>query len=190
MCYAVGMNQRIVALLVALGVAVLAAGCASGGDEVSPTPAPATPTPTVGSQAPPTAAPRSELSQRGEKVEEVADSAVQRVTWADGTVYQESIPQLMVRTLGRPDAPHGRRVVARWLGDNRWQVTIFLRMEDRSTTPPTVIDLRADFYYDEGSGVFEAANGRAYFSLTGRDPCAFDQPPADLCPLDKEIELQ
>ena len=120
-------------------------------------------------------------------MEKVADSAVQRVTWDDGTVNEEPLPALLLRTVGRPDAPHGRRVVARWLEDNRWLVTIFIRIEDRSTDPPTVIDLRAELYYDEGSGTFEAANGRAYFALTGRDPCPSDHPAADLCPLDKEI---
>jgi hypothetical protein len=183
------MNQRIVALLVVLGVALLAAGCGSDGDQASPTPTAATPTSPAVSQASPSGSPvRSDVSLRGENVEKVADSAVQQVTWADGTVYQETIPVLMLRTLGRPDASHGRRVVARWLEDNRWQVTIFLRMEDRSTDPPTVIDLQAEFYYDEGSGAFEAANGRAAFALTGRDPCAGNEPSADLCPLDKEVE--
>ena len=182
------MILRTVALVLALGIAVVAVGCGSDGDETSPTSAPATPTPVAtASQASTTALPRSELSLRGENVENVADTVVQRVTWADGTVYEEIIPGLMLRTLGRPDAPHGRRVVARWLEDDRWQVTIFLRTEDRSTDPPTVIDLRGDFYYSEGSGTFEPANGRASFAFTGRDPCASDEPPADLCPLDKEI---
>lgn len=117
----------------------------------------------------------------------MADTAVQRVTWADDTVYEETLPTLILRTLGQPDAPHGRRVVARWLEGLRWQVTIFTRLEDRSTDPPTVTDLRAEFYYDEASGVFEGANGRGYFALTGSDPCASEEPPADICPLDKEI---
>lgn len=170
-------------MLLALGLALVVAGCGSDGGETSPTSAPAT----TASQTPSTALPRSDLSLRGENVERVADSAVQRVTWADGTVHEETIPALMLRTVDRPDAPHGRRVVARWLDDDRWQVTIFLHMEDRSTDPPTVVDLRAELYYDEGSTAFEPANGRAYFALTGRDPCASDQPSADLCPLDKEI---
>jgi hypothetical protein len=182
------MNQRIVALLVALGVAVLAAGCGSDSDQASPTAAPATPTPPVESQGSPTGSPvRSDLSLRGENVEKVADNAVQQVTWADGTKYEETIPTLMLRTLGQPDAPQGRRVVARWLEDDRWQVTVFIHLEDRSTDPPTVTDLRGEFYYSEGSGTFEAANGRASFALTGRDPCASDHPAADLCLLDKEI---
>jgi len=120
-------------------------------------------------------------------VEKVADSDAQRVTWADGTVYEETIPMLMLRTLGRPDTPHGRRVVASWLEDDRWQVTIFTHIEDRDTDPPTVTDLRAELIYDESSNTFEPANGRAYFALTGTDPWASDQPSADLCPLDKEI---
>jgi glucose/arabinose dehydrogenase len=182
------MTQRILALLVALSVAVLAVGCGSGGDQASPTPTPATPTASAASQASPSGSPvHSDLSLRGENVEKVANSAVQTVTWADGTVYEETIWALMLRTLGQPDASHGRRVVARWLEDDRWQVTIFLHMEDRSTDPPTVTDLQAEFYYDEASGTFEAANGRASFALTGRDPCAGNQPAADLCPLDKQI---
>jgi len=120
----------------------------------------------------------------------VADNAVVKATWPDGTVYEEPLYTLMLRTLGKPDAPSGRRVVARWLGENRWQVTIYLRVEDRSTDPKTVTDLRADFSHIEGSGVFEPVNGRAVFAFTGRDPCATAEPPADLCPLDKEIELQ
>ena len=110
------------------------------------------------------------------------------MTWAGGTVYEETIPALILRSAGLPDAPHGRRVVSAWLGDDRWQVTIFVHLEDRSTDPPTVIDLLGELYYDEGSEKFEAANGRASFALTGRDPCASDEPPADLCPLDKEIK--
>lgn len=180
--------MRIVALLLMLGITIVAAGCGSNGDEASPTPAPATPA--AGSETPSTPSPRSELSLRGEKVEKIADTAVQRVTWADGTVYEETIPALMLRTAGRPDAPHGRRVVSTWLEDQRWQVTIYVHIEDRSTDPPTVIDLRGELYYDEASETFEPANGRAFFAFTGRDPCISDQPSADLCPLDKEIEFQ
>ena len=184
------MIRCTVALLLALGIAVMAVGCGSDGDEASPTSVPATSTAagTPGSGFTPSS--RSELSLRGEDVERVADSTVQKVTWPDGTVYEETIPTLMLRTIGRPDASHGRRVVARWLEDERWQVTIFLHMEDRSTDPKTVIDLVAEFSHDEGSGVFEPANGRAIFAFTGRDPCASDEPPADICPLDIEIELQ
>ena len=182
------MKQWIVALLVTLGVVLLAAGCGSDGDQTSPTAAPATPTALAVSQGSPTSSPvRSDISRRGEDVEKVADTVAQRVTWADGTVFEETIWTLMLRTLGRPDASHGRRVVARWLEDDRWQVTLLLHMEDRSTDPPTVTALRGEFYYDEVSGAFEAANGRGSFALTGRDPCASDKPPADLCPLDKEI---
>ena len=179
------MSQRIVVLLL-LSVAVLAAGCGSDGDETSPTSTPATPAVT-GTQAPANVGPRSDLSLRGENAEKVANTGVQTVTWADGTVYEETIPVLILRTLGRPDASHGRRVVARWLEDDRWQVTIYVHIEDRSTDPPTVTDLRAEFYYDESAGTFEGANGRGYFALKGSDPCASDEPPADLCPLDKEV---
>jgi hypothetical protein len=178
--------MRIVTLLVLSAILVVAVACGSDGDGTPSTPASATPG-ADGSQVPGTTLPRSDLSLRGENVEKVADTTIQRVTWADGTVYEETIPALMLRSAGRPDAPHGRRVVSVWLGDDRWQVTIFVHLEDRSTDPPTVIDLRGELYYEEGSEKFEAANGRAAFALTGRDPCASDEPPADLCPLDKEI---
>ena len=184
LCY--GIPMRIVALLLFLGVAVAAVACGSDSHETSPTSAPASPGATE-SQTPGTPLPRSDLSLRGEEVERVADSAVQHVTWADGNTYDETLPTLILRTLGKPDAPSGRRVLASWLEGERWQVTIFTHLEDRSTDPPTVTDLLAEFYYDEGSKAFEAANGRATFALTGRDPCASDNPPADLCPLDKEI---
>jgi len=179
--------MRIVALLLLSGIFIVAVACGSDGDETPPTSASATPA-AAGSQVPGTALPRSDLSLRGENVEKVADTTVQRVTWAGGTVYEETIPALILRSAGLPDAPHGRRVVSAWLGDDRWQVTIFVHIEDRSTDPPTVTDLRGELYYDESSEKFEAANGRASFALTGRDPCASDKPPADLCPLDKEIK--
>ena len=179
--------MRIVALLLLSGIFILAVACGSDGDETPPTSASATPA-AAGSQVPGTALPRSDLSLRGENVEKVADTAVQQVTWADGTVYEETIPALMLRTIDRPGAPHGRRVVSAWLGDDRWQVTIYVHLEDRSTDPATVIDLRGELYYDESSDKFEPANGRASFAFTGRDPCASDEPPADLCPLDKEIK--
>ena len=180
--------MRIVALLLFLGIAVAAVACGSDSDETSPSPTSAAGTAAAtASQTPASVPPGSDLSQRGEEVEKVADASVQRVTWADGTVYEETLPTLILRTLGQPDAPSGRRVVARWLEGERWQVTIFTRIEDRSTDPPTVTDLRAEFYYDEGSKTFEPANGRGYFALKGSDPCASDEPPDDLCPLDKEI---
>jgi len=178
--------MRIATLLLLSGIFAVAVACGSDGDDASPTSTPATPA-AVESEVPGTPLPRSELSIRGENVEKVANTSLQRVTWADGTVYEEIIPSLILRTIDRPDAPHGRRVVAAWLGDDRWQVTIFTRIEDRTTDPTTVIDLRAEFYYDEGSNTFEPANGRGYFALKGSDPCASDEPPDDLCPLDKEI---
>jgi len=179
--------MRIVALLLISSIFVVAVACGSDGDGTPSTPASATPA-AAGSQVPGTPLPRSDLSLRGENVEKVADATVQRVTWADGTVYEETIPALMLRSAGRPDAPHGRRVVSAWLGDDRWQVSIFVHLEDRSTDPATVIDLLGELYYDEGSEKFETANGRASFALTGRDPCTSGEPPADLCPLDKEIK--
>jgi hypothetical protein len=176
--------MRIVALLLLSGILAVAIACGSGGDNLPATSTPATPT-TTGTAT--SSSDRSELSLRGENVERIANTSVQRVTWADGTVYEEIIPTLILRTIGRPDAPQGRRVVASWLEDERWLVTFFVRVEDQTTEPATVIDLRAEFYYDEGSGVFEPANGRGYFAFNGTDPCASDKPPAELCPLDKEI---
>jgi len=180
--------MRIVTLLLLSGILTVAVACGSDGDDTPPTSTPATPATPPGSQAWPAVSPVGPgLSLGGEDVENLGDSAVLRVTWADGTVYEETLPSLILRTIDRPDAPQGRRVVARWLANDRWQVTIFLRTTDRSTDPPTVIDLRAELYFDGSSGTFEPANGRAYFALTGRDPCATEEPPAELCPLDKEI---
>jgi hypothetical protein len=178
--------MRIMALVLLSGMLTLAIACGSDSDGVPSTPAPGTPA-VVGSGTPGTPFPRSELSLRGEAVEKVADTEAQRVTWDDGTEYEETIPTLILRTIGDPDAPHGRRVVAAWLGDDRWQVTIFIHIEDRTTDPPTVTDLRGEFFYDEGSKEFEAANGRASFALTGKDPCPADSPDSNLCPLDKEV---
>ena len=183
------MSVRAVVLLLALGIAAAAVACGSDSDETSPTSTSGTPAATT-SQTPATMPSGSDLSKRGEEVEKVTDTAVQRVTWADGTTYEEILPTLVLRTLGQPDAPSGRRVVARWLEGTRWLVSILTRVEDRSTDPPTVTDLRAEFYYDETSKVFEPANGRGYFALKGTDPCATDKPPADLCPLDKEVTPQ
>jgi len=130
----------------------------------------------------------TDISSRGEKVERLANSGPRRVTWEDGTTYEESMSDLVFRTAGKPDASHGQRVVARWLGDARWQVTIFMRVVDRSTEPPTETNLVGEFYYDEEMDEFAAANGRALFALTGQDPCTSDQPELDYCPLDNEID--
>jgi hypothetical protein len=178
--------MRIIALLLFSGVLLLAVACGSDDEGASPSPTPTAPSVAV-SETPVTPASQSPLSLRGEEAERVADSEVQRVTWDDGTQYEETLPTLMLRTIGRPDASHGRRVVATWLGDTRWQVTIYTHMEDRTTDPPMVTDLRGEFFYDEASKKFEAANGRAAFALTGRDPCPPDDPDPNLCPLDKEI---
>jgi len=129
----------------------------------------------------------SDISKRGEDIETLANTVVQQVTWEDGTTYEESISDLVFRTAGKPDAGHGHRVVARWLGDTRWQLIIYMRVVDRSTEPDTVTDLTGEFYYDEEKDEFTAANGRALFALTGGDPCPSGQPDPDYCPLDKEI---
>jgi hypothetical protein len=119
----------------------------------------------------------------------VANTVVRRVVWEDGTTQEGTISNLVFRTAGKPEAGHGHRVVARWLDDARWQVTIFMRVVDRSTEPSTVTDLVAEFYYDENKDEFTAANGRAVLALTGRNPCTSGQAEPDYCPLDKELEL-
>jgi len=165
---------------------VLAAACATDEADIADTPTLTTPEATRASPQP-TRPGASDISLRGEKVESLANTVVQQVTWEDGTTHEESISDLVFRTAGKPDAGHGHRVVARWLGDTRWQVTIFMRVVDRSTEPDTVTDLTGEFYYDEERDEFSAANGRALFALTGGDPCPSGQPDPDYCPLDKEI---
>ncbi len=174
---------------------VLAAACATDEEDIAATPTTTTPEATPASPRPtsprpggtPITARASDISLRGEKVESLANTAVRRVTWEDGTTYEESISDLIFRTAGKPDAGHGHRVVAYWLGDTRWQVIIFMRVVDRSTEPDTVTDLTGEFYYDEERDEFSAANGRALFALTGRNPCPSGQPEPDYCPLDKEV---
>jgi hypothetical protein len=173
---------------------VLAAACAAE-EDIAATPTATTPeaTPT----SPQTASPgpgdtpitrgTTDISSGGEWVESLANTAVRRVLWEDGTTYEGSISDQVSRTAGTPDAGHGHRVVPRWLGDARCQVTIFMRVVDRSTEPPTVTDLLGEFYYDEEKDEFTAANGRARFALTGINPCTSAQPEPDYCPLDKEV---
>ncbi len=154
---------------------------------------PATPTATVpegtapAQSATPTRPAATGIAARGEEVERLANTAVQRVTWEDGTTYEEPIADLVFRTAGVPDAGRGYRTVARWLGDDKWQVTIAMRVVDRSAQPPTSLDLQGEFYYDDDTGDFTAANGRAEFALTGRNPCPSPDVQSDLCPLDKEV---
>ena len=165
---------------------VLAAACATDEADIAATPTPTTPEAARASPQP-TRPGASDISLRGEEVESLANTVVQQVTWEDGTTHEESISDLVFRTAGKPDAGHGHRVVARWLGDTRWQVTIFMRVVDRSTEPDTVTDLTGEFYYDEERDEFSAANGRGLFALTGGDPCPSGQPDPDYCPLDKEV---
>jgi hypothetical protein len=175
---------------------LLASACAAEENiATTPTATPSEATPGSPQPASPTLADTpftpgaTDIQSRGEEVETLANNAVRRVTWEDGTTYEESISDLVFRTAGKPDAGHGQRVVARWLGDGGWQVTIFMRVVDRSTEPETVTDLQAEFHYDEEKDEFTAANGRALFALTGRDSCISDQPEPDYCPLDKEVRL-
>jgi len=174
---------------------VMAVGC--GGEEahIAATPSATAPEATPGSPQPTSPRPggtaatagATDISSRGEKVETLANTIVRTVTWEDGTTSEGSIADLVFRTAGKPDAGHGHRVVATWLEDARWQVTIFMRVIDRSVEPAVTLDLRADFYYDEEKDDFTAANGRALFALTGQNPCASGQPEPDYCPLDKEV---
>lgn len=154
----------------------------------APTAAPGSPQPaSPGPEGTPATAGPTDISSRGEEIETLANTVARQVTWEDGTTYEATIPDLVFRTAGMPDAGHGHRVVAAWLGDARWQVTIYMRVTDHSVEPANSIDLQAEFYYDEEKEEFTAANGRALFALTGQDPCASDQPEPDYCPLDKEV---
>jgi hypothetical protein len=165
---------------------VLAAACAADEEEIAATPTPTTPEATWASPQPATPG-ATDISTRGENIETLANTVLQQVTWEDGTTYEETISDLVFRTAGKPDAGHGHRVVARWLGDTRWQLIIYMRVVDRSTEPETVTDLTGEFYYDEEKDEFTAANGRGLLALTGRDPCPSGQPDPDYCPLDKEV---
>jgi len=146
-------------------------------------PQPASP----GPEGTPATAGATDSGLSAEKVESLANTVVRRVTWEDGTTYEGTISDLVFHTAGKPDAGQGHRVVASWLEDARWQVTIFMRVGDRSTEPPTVTDLVGEFYYDEEKDEFAAANGRALFALTGRNPCSSDHPDPSYCPLDQEL---
>jgi hypothetical protein len=174
---------------------VMAVACGGGEEDIAATPTATTPEATPGSPQPTTPSPggtpttprATDISSRGEKAESLANTVARRVTWEDGTTYEESISDLVFRSAGKPDAGHGHRVTARWLGDARWQVTIFMRVVDRSTEPSTVTDLVGEFYYDEEKDEFAAANGRGLFALTGQNPCTSGEPQPDYCPLDKEV---
>lgn len=190
------MNKRLLLppLIAACSCLLVAAGCAAE-EETAATPtavSQATPTtPQPGSPTPegtPLTVTAGDISMRGDKVETVANTTVLQVEWEDGATYVETIPDLIFRTAARPDAGRGYRTVARWLGDNRWQVTIFMRVVDRSTEPQTVLDLQAEFYYDEGKNEFTAANGRGEFALSGQNPCPSPETESEYCPLDKEIQ--
>jgi hypothetical protein len=162
---------------------LLMAACGDDGDSTTPAASPTTPT----EDGTPIPATVSGISARGEKVEEVANTVEQQVTWEDGTTHKGTISDLVFETIGKPDAGHGHRVVARWLGDTSWQVTISMRVVDRSTEPPTEYSLQGEFYYDEETDEFTAANGRGLFALTGENPCEDTPPDPDYCPLDKEV---
>jgi len=174
---------------------LLAAACGGQEEDTAATPTgavsettTASPQPTSPSQeGTPTTVAATDISTRGERVESLANTAVRPVTFEDGTTHEGTVSDLVFRTAGKPDAGHGHRVLARWLGDARWQVTISMRVVDPSTEPPTVTDLLGEFYYDEEKDEFAAANGRALFALTGRNPCSSGQPEPDYCPLDQEL---
>jgi hypothetical protein len=191
------MNQTLL-MIAKLGAiclcVVMAAAC--GGDEgdiaatptaTAPQATPASPEPTSPGPEGTPITPATDISTRGEQIETLANTVLQQVTWEDGTTYEETISDLVFRTAGKPDAGHGHRVVARWLGDTSWQVIIYMRVVDRSTEPQTVTDLTGEFYYGEESAEFTAANGRGLFALTGKNPCLSDQPEPEYCPLDEEV---
>jgi len=173
----------------------MAVGCGGDEEDTTATPTAMTPQATPGSPEPTTPGPggsptipaMTDISKRGEEVETLTNTVLQKVTWEDDATYEETIPDLVFRTAGKPDAGHGHRVVARWLGDTRWQVVIYMRVVDRSTEPETITDLAGEFYYDEETEEFTAANGRGLFALTGKDPCPPGQVEPDYCPLDKEV---
>lgn len=186
------MNWTLMVAKIGAVCLCVATAAACAGDEsdiaATPTATPASPEPASPSAGgTPTTPGATDIRTRGENIETLANTVVQRVTWEDGTTYEETLPDLVFRTAVRPDAGHGYRIVARWLGDVTWQVTIYMRVVDRSTEPETVIDLQAEFYYDEEKEEYTAANGRGLFALTGLDSCASDPPDPDYCPLDEEV---
>lgn len=174
---------------------LLVTACGAEEEDMAATPTATAPEATPGSPQPTTPSPggtpitpgATNISARGEDVEHLANGVARQVTWEDGTTYEETIPDLVFRTADKPDAGHGHRVLARWLGDASWQVTIFMRVVDRSTEPATETHLQAEFYYDEEKDDFTAANGRGLFALTGRDSCTLDEPEPEYCPLDEEV---
>lgn len=186
-------------LVVQLGVVcfclVMAVGCPAEDEDTSDTPTASVPEATQAPTQPgglsetetPIRARPTDISSRGGEIESLVNTMVRQVTLEDGTIYEETIPDLVFRTAGKPDAGRGYRVVARWLGDGKWHITIFMRVVDYSTDPPIPLDLRAEFHYDEEKDDLSAANGRALFALTGQDPCTADRPQSRYCPLDQEV---
>jgi hypothetical protein len=183
------MNRILLAVQLGAACFCLLLVAACGGDEDTTTPAtPASPQATTPSgDNTPIPATASGISARGEEIERLANNVEQQVTWEDGTKHKRTIPDLVFDTASKPDAGQGHRVVARWLGDTSWQVTIFTHVVDRSTDPATESNLQGEFYYDEETAKFTAANGRALFALSGQNPCEADQPDPDYCPLDQEV---
>ena len=146
---------------------VLAAACAAEEDitatqtATAPEATPTSPQPeSLGPEDTPITTGTTDISARGEDIEHLANSVARQVTWEDGTTYEGSISDLVFRTAGKPDVGHGHRGGARRVGDASWQVSIFMRVVDRSTEPPTVTDVPGEFYYDEEKDEFAAANGR------------------------------
>ncbi len=182
------MNRILLAVQLGAVCFCLLLMAACGDDEETPTPATSPQATTPTEDGTPIPATVSGISTRGEEVERLANEVEQQVTWEDGTTHKGSISDLVFETFGKPDAGHGHRVVARWLGDSSWQVTIFMRVVDYSTDPSTEYSLQGEFYYDEEKAEFTAANGRGLFALTGQNPCEADPSDPIYCPLDKELE--
>ncbi len=178
-------------LLLSLGVLSLcllaASACVTHDTDTSATSEPATTVPESTATSP-ARTPGTPIigapTVSGEEVERQANTAVRRVTLEDGTTVEETIPKLVFRTAANPGDGYGYRVVAEWLGSGTWLVSIEMQISRRSTTPPSSFNVRADLYYDEKSGEMTAANGRANFALTGKNPCSAAEIEAGTCRLD------
>jgi len=175
-------------------LAASACGMQDTGTSASPTaaaagPATTVPAPTATSPARTPSGPISGApTVSGEEVEKQTNTAVRRVTFADGTTYEETVPKLVFRTAADPGDGYGYRVVAEWLGSGRWLVSIQMQISRRSTTPPSSFIIRADLYYNEESGEMTAANGRAEFALTGKNPCSAAEIESGTCRLDEPAQ--
>ena len=173
------------AILGVLALSLLTVACGGDDEETPPTTgtattpgtATATATGTTGTPRP------GQPSLDGEEVEHLVNDLVQKVTFGDETV-EETVPDLVVRTAGDPDAGRGFRTVALFK-DGTWQVTIYMRIREEGAPPDTFLDMQADFYYDEKAEKLTGANGRGQFALTGKNPCSPKEIESGDCELDE-----